>query len=109
MLWLGGALNSKNIVIDTFGSQSDLAKTLVNQFGLGNSDYIFSNDILSDSPASFGFYSFNSGFGYYSDQSKIIFDLGNNYSIIAEGEQSEKSLNSAKAYLQVLSEDFSLR
>ena len=109
MLWIGGAIKQKDITIDTFCSQSDMAKTLLNQLGISNNDYVFSKDILADSNNSFGFYTFNSGFGFFSDHTKIVYDLVSNYSIIEEGIQSEKNLTSAKAYLQILSRDFSLR
>jgi len=48
MLWIGGALSTDSLVINTTGSQTDLAATLLHQLGFETSKFKFSKDLLSN-------------------------------------------------------------
>jgi len=106
MIWLGGALNKKNIVIDNFGSQSDFPPTILNQFGFNSEAYTYSKDLMKESDKAFAFFAFNSGFGYFTENASIVYDLINNSPVISDGEKPDEGIQTAKAYLQVLSQDF---
>lgn len=105
MLWLGGALAVNDTIIHTYASQTDLMKTLCCQMDLPFKSK-FSKNIFAAGSPSFAFYAFNNGFGFITENYKLIYsNITNNY-IVKEGNYSEEFLKYGKAYLQVLSEDF---
>jgi phosphoglycerol transferase MdoB-like AlkP superfamily enzyme len=109
MIWTGGALTIQDSSINTYASQTDLARTILNQFALPVKDYPFSKDILNENSKSFAMYFFNNGFGFMSDSSKIIYDSTIDDFIFIAGTVSEECKESSKAYLQILSKDFNTR
>lgn len=103
MFWLGGALAVSDTTIATYGNQTDLANTLLGQFDAANSDFSFSNDLLSSSAKSFATYLYNDGFGYLDEQSIVVYDnVGGTY---ITGEKSPRKVI-GKAYLQMIYSDF---
>ncbi len=72
MIWTGGAIKSDTL-ITTYFSQSDLAKTLLNQMGIDASVYHLSKDIFR-AKHQFAFYEFNNGFGMMSDTAEYVYD-----------------------------------
>ncbi len=73
MLWLGGALE-KSGVIETFGSQTDLASTLLFQLGMETDEFIFSRNLLAPLTPQFAYYAFNDGFGFVSPAGEFVWD-----------------------------------
>jgi hypothetical protein len=106
MIWTGGALIKTDTSIYTYSSQTDLTRTLLNQFELPVTNYKFSKDILDENSKSFAMYFFNNGFGYVSDSTKLIYD--NNLMKFIENSTAitVETAESSKAYLQFLSKDF---
>lgn len=85
MIWLGGAVKEPKVVSD-FGSQNDLAATLLSQLNLKYTDFRFSTDMLNPDSRKFAFYSYVNGFcmtdstgtvTYDNDRQEIIHQLGN--------------------------------
>lgn len=110
MLWIGGAIKDVPQKIDVFCSQNDIAKTILNQLeGISSNDYTFSKDIFANTTYHFGFYTFKNGFGYFSNGTSLVYDLINTYAVVKDGENFKEDLLNAKAFLQVLSNDFNLR
>jgi phosphoglycerol transferase MdoB-like AlkP superfamily enzyme len=109
MIWTGGALINPDTSINTYASQTDLARTLLNQYDLPVNDYPFSKDILGANSKSFAMYFFNNGFGFMSDSLKLIYDNTAKDFIYSSGKTNDESKESSKAYLQVLSNDFNSR
>jgi phosphoglycerol transferase MdoB-like AlkP superfamily enzyme len=72
MLWLGGALAVRDTVINTYGSQTDLPSTLLGQLNFPREDFIFSNDLLSENPNSFAYYTFHDCIGFIIDSSYAV-------------------------------------
>ena len=107
ILMIGGALNKKDTVIDKFGNQRDVVATVLKQLGWPTEDFEFSKDLLSDNSKSFAFYSFNNGYGFLTDSTKIVYDLSANKYISEMGKDSDKEI--AKAYLQQLFWDYNAR
>ncbi len=105
MLWLGGVIE-KDTVIAKYGSQADLAKTLLNQLHVPGSDFIYSKDLLSDKSGSFAFYDYNNGFGFLTDSVRYVFDNDSRKVIFSEGPLNDHFLNKGKALQQVYYNDF---
>jgi len=106
MFWLGGALSVSDTIISTYGNQTDLANTLLGQFDAENSEFEFSNNLLSNSAQSFSVYLYNDGFGYFNEDTQVIYDnVGGNYVRGGDSPQSQYG----KAYLQIIYSDFNQR
>jgi len=105
MVWAGGALAKKGIRIEKLGSQVDIPLTLLDQMGI-DGNFPFGKDLLSDKSNSFAFYTFNEGFGFLTDSSKVAYDhkLGN--FVLKEGRDTVDAEKIGKAYLQVLYNDY---
>ncbi len=73
MLWLGGAVGEPRVV-ETYGSQIDLAATLLGQLGLPHDDFAFSRDLFAPPARAFGYYVFNEGFGVVDASGQAIWD-----------------------------------
>ena len=106
MIWTGGAVILPDTSINTYASQTDLPRTLLNQFGYNADRYQFSKDIFGKESNSFAMYFFNNGFGYVSDSVQAVYDNKVKKYIYTSGPFDEESSNSYKAYLQYLSRDF---
>ncbi|MBI5220066.1 MAG: sulfatase-like hydrolase/transferase [Bacteroidia bacterium] len=106
MVWIGGALTPKDSTVHTYSSQTDIAKTVLQQMGLQNKDFLFAQNILSLQAPSFSFYTFNNGFGFLSGYATQIYDNISAKYIICNGPDTLKYYGYDKAYLQVLYDDF---
>jgi phosphoglycerol transferase MdoB-like AlkP superfamily enzyme len=106
MLWLGGALAVRDTIISKYGSQTDLAVTLLNQMGLPAEDFIFGKDLLSEDSESFAFFTYPEGIGFINDSSRTAYSLITGDFLFTEGPGDETIRNTALAYLQYLLSDF---
>ena len=61
MIWTGGAIKGAQIV-SAYGSQIDIAATLLGQMGVDHSDFDYSKDLLDPALPKFGYYTYNEGF-----------------------------------------------
>ena len=104
MIWTGGAIRS-DTVISRYFSQSDLARTLLNQLNLDASKYTLSKDIFR-ARHSFAFYEFNNGFGMMSDTARYVFDNDLHRVILNQGQVSDFFLEGGKAIQQEVYEVF---
>ena len=59
--------------ISIIGSQTDLAKTILNQFDLKYNGFLFSKDLLNNVYGN-AFYTFNNGFGLIEEEQSVIYD-----------------------------------
>lgn len=73
MLWIGGAVKEPKVVSE-YGSQNDLAATLLSQLNINYDDYIFSKDMLNTKENKFAFYSYVNGFSMIDSTSTVIYD-----------------------------------
>ena len=106
MIWLGGALNVKDTIIHTLGSQQDIARTLLEQIKIKKEGFPFSHNILSNSTTHFAFFTFNNGFGYITDKTTLVYDNNAGKYLVSKGDVSEFDNMAGKAYLQILCDDF---
>ena len=105
MLWMGGAVAVSDTVIDTYCTQSDVAYTILNQLGINNPNYKFSQDFLSPRAPGFGFYVFNNGFGYLKKDRFMVYDCSTGHLIMQEGNPDRDFIDQGKSYFQVLTDD----
>jgi phosphoglycerol transferase MdoB-like AlkP superfamily enzyme len=63
MIWYGGALNSTGN-IDKIASQTDIARTLLEQLKIKTDEYLFSRNIFGNEYQPSAMYAFSEGFGY---------------------------------------------
>ena len=106
MVWTGGAAKD-SIVIDNFGSQIDLAATLLSQMGLNHDQFTFSKDMINGDNNKFAFYTYNNGFGILNDSTRVIYNCDADEVIIKEGVDWKTLETQGKAYLQKLYDDIS--
>lgn len=98
MLWLGGAV-SKDMVINDYMSQTDIAATLLGQMGIGHEEFIFSRDMASEKTSRFGYWTYNNGFGMIDENGASVYDCSTG-SIIRNDGNDTLRLEYGKAILQ---------
>jgi phosphoglycerol transferase MdoB-like AlkP superfamily enzyme len=108
MIWTGGALKEKGIVVDKIGSQVDIPLTLLDQLRI-KADFPFGKDILAAGSPSFAFYTFNEGFGFLTDSSWVAYDQKPKAVVEEEGRNPKSAEMDGKAFLQVLFRDYLAR
>ena len=90
--------------IRSYGSQTDIASTLLNQLNINSTEFKWSNDLLNFARKNYAYYSFDDGFGWVSPSDTIAF---NNYppQLIFQTNTNRSEhpcIDTAKAYLQLL-------
>jgi phosphoglycerol transferase MdoB-like AlkP superfamily enzyme len=105
MLWVGGALATKDSVVGKFGGEIDIPVTILNQMDI-ESNFPFGKDMLSDESNSYAFYVFNEGFGFVTDSSSVAYDHKAAKMVLMDGAHPERAEKNGKAFLQVLFEDY---
>ena len=107
LLMVGGALKCHKH-IDVFGSQQDIAATLLSQLGIDHHEFLFSKDMLDQSAPHFAFFAVPDAFGIVKDgKERLIYD--NKSGKVVAGDMSDSLLMSGKAYLQKLYDDIDKR
>ena len=103
MIWAGGAV-SRKMTVEKIMNQTDLAATLLAQFGLKHGDFKFSRNVLSESYNSpFAFYSFVNGFCFLDNTGVSVYDNASNkvfFNVAPEGDSLR--VEKGKAILQTL-------
>ena len=97
MLWLGGAVR-RPAVVETYGSQSDLAATLLAQLGIAHGDFLFSRDLFDPARPKFGYWCFDNGFGVADAGGTTIFDCTS--ARVISPDSTAAQLRDGKAMLQ---------
>lgn len=101
----GGALKEKGLVIDTHGSQQDIAATLFAQLGMSHDDFPFSQNLLDTSREHFAFFTSHDSFGIVKEEGEVIYNVSKQE---ASGDMQDKGLwiERGKALLQGVSDVF---
>ena len=97
MLWLGGAVR-RPAVVETYGSQSYLAATLLAQLGIAHGDFLFSRELFDPARPKFGYWCFNNGFGVADAGGTTIFDCTS--ARVISPDSTAAQLRDGKAMLQ---------
>nr|WP_319400465.1 sulfatase-like hydrolase/transferase [uncultured Carboxylicivirga sp.] len=109
MLWTGGALAVKDTIITKVGSQTDLARTLLNQCDINDDGFPFSKNLLDETGKGFAFFDYPDAMGFIQDSLFQVYDNRMNRFIQMQNAQNSLDSLKAKAYLQVLSLDHKRR
>ncbi len=107
MLWLGGAIITDPFIVETFGSQVDVAATLYAQFGFDYQKFTFSKDLLSQESGGYAYYAFNNGFGFFVPSAGMVFDNNLQKFILRSGTGVSNWEDYGKAVMQLSTSEFS--
>lgn len=105
MLLLGGALTSKDTLIQSYCNQTDIPKMIGRTLHKNFEEFVFSKNELSANQ-SFAFYVFNNGFAYFTDSSGFIFDNDAKKIMQQEYKLTSEIEKQGKAFMQVLLNDY---
>lgn len=108
LILTGGAVKEPQR-ITAYGSQIDIAATLLAQLGLPHDDFTFSKNILNPSSPHFAFFTFSNIFGMVTADNEVVFNCESNTVAMDEGTHQGENLNKGKAYLQKLYDDLAKR
>lgn len=108
LVFTGGAVQ-KPRVIDTIGSQQDIAATLLTLLGVSHKEFLFSKDLFDSRAPHFAFFTVPDAMGMVTQENSIIFDNTSQKTVLDEGEQPGSNLKRVKAYLQKLYDDIAAR
>jgi phosphoglycerol transferase MdoB-like AlkP superfamily enzyme len=106
MLWIGGALNKKGLVIDKIVSQLDIAETLSRQVNLSTNQFPYSKNVFDSASRPWAFFTFNDGFGFVDSSGRLVFDNVGKQPIRQEGSAGPVEIEAGKAMMQKVYEDF---
>jgi len=106
MIWIGGAV-AQPMVISDYGSQNDLAATLLSQLNIDYSDFIFSKDMLHPQERKFSFYAYVNGFCMMD--SSGIYNYDNNQQKALKHVGNPRLEKEAKAFFQMMYIDLGRR
>jgi phosphoglycerol transferase MdoB-like AlkP superfamily enzyme len=109
MLWIGGAVSIQDTIVDTYCSQADVALTVLHQLEIDNKQYRFSQDIFGSEVSGFAFCLFSDGFTFLKKDGQLIFDNVSRKPMLTKGNADQNFIDTGKAYLQVLTNDFKNR
>ena len=106
MLWLGGALQKKNVQINTIASQVDFSYTLLDLLNINNTDFKWSKHIFNSDESQYAHYIFNNGFGTLDKNGVFAYDFVSNKPILQKGTSFHTLDSLGKAITQDAYQDF---
>ena len=106
MLWIGGAVRQPMVISD-YGSQNDLAATLLSQLHIDYSDFIFSKDMLQPQGRKFSFYAYVNGFCMMDASNVYLYDNNQKNTLLQTGDPAMEK--EAKAFFQLMYIDLGSR
>ena len=107
MIWTGGAVREAR-QLEMICNQSDFAATLLGQMGISHSDFTFSRDVTSSSYRyPFAVHMFNNGVSMTDSTGFMLYDLTADRITVSTSAEAERMARTAKAVLQLASEDLS--
>ncbi len=94
--------------ITKVGSQTDIAKTLLNQLNISDSSYKWSKDLFNKNAKSFAFYTYDNGLGWVDDDNRYTMDnitkeltSRRNYT-----KKIDEKMMNGKAYMQLVFSEY---
>lgn len=99
LIFLGGALKGPGTV-DIYGSQTDIAATLLGQMGIAHHEFTYSKDMFNPSSPHFAFFTFPDAFGLVDEDNQVVFNNVSKKVVLDRGKRPGKNLKRGKAYLQ---------
>ena len=108
LIWTGGMIKH-SMVVPVYGSQQDIAATVLGQLGINHQDMTFSKDLFSDAFHHSAFFMMNDGFGLIDDDNTVIYDNKLQRVRVDTGRLRGKNIKNGKATAQVLFDDIARR
>lgn len=108
LVWIGGAVKNRTQIAQ-YGSQMDMAATLLSQLGLPYKDFTFSKDILNPQVPHFAFCAFPNAFAMIGERDSVFYNCDNDKIITEKGSEKGYYLPYGKALLQKLYDDIASR
>ena len=108
LIWTGGLIKRPQTV-PVYGSQQDIAATLLGQLGINHHDMTFSKDLFCDAFHHSAFFMMNDGFGLIDDDNTVIYDNKLQRVRVDTGRLRGKNIKNGKATAQVLFDDIARR
>ncbi len=97
MIWTGGCVTSDTTILK-YGSQTDVASTLLHQLKVPADKFIFSKDLLSPDVKGFSYFSYKGGSGYINKGVFQVYDVNADMFISNKG---NLKTTPGRTYLQV--------
>lgn len=104
MIFTGGAMQVRDSVVNTLGSQTDMVATLFAQLGMNASAFHYSKNLLDPTAIPFAFYAFTNAAAVVTENGPYIYDLKTKKPIGPNTNVQDGEL--LKAYLQIIDRDF---
>lgn len=108
LLFVGGAVKEPR-KIDAYGSQIDIAATLLGQLNVPHDEFTFSKNMLNPASPHFAFFTHPNLFGMITPDNEAVFNCEANTTVLDEGSNPGSNLPKGKAYLQKLYDDIAKR
>ncbi|MDR0394018.1 MAG: LTA synthase family protein [Tannerella sp.] len=99
MIWIGGAVKHPAVISD-YGSQNDLAATLLSQLRIDRADFRFSKDMLHPQTRKFSFYSYVNGFCMMDSLNGYLYDNDRQKVLLQKGDPNMEK--QAKSFFQMM-------
>ncbi len=94
----------RGLAINTIGSQTDIASTLLRQLKINSDEFLWSKDLLNTQSKNFAFYSYDNGIGWVDEHNAYTMDNVTQHCTSRQDFDSlkdEKMIN-GKAYMQMV-------
>ena len=108
LLIVGGAVRGPER-IGVYGSQQDIAATLLAQLSIPHGEFTFSKDMLNPASPHFAFFTVPDAFGFLTPDNQLIFNNEADAIVVDEGPKKGQNLSLGQAYLQKLYDDIAKR
>lgn len=92
LIMTGGAIKEPQ-KIETYGSQIDIAATLLAQLGLPHDEFTFSKNLLNPASPHFAFFTFPNIFGMVTPDNEVVFNNESNTVTLDEGTNQGENKN----------------
>lgn len=104
LFFFGEVISSdyKSKSINKFGSQTDIASTLLKQLNISDTSFYWSNNLIDTTKSGFAFYSFDNGIGWIDNENAIAIDNVTRNIISKKNDNINDELKrkTAQAYMQ---------
>ncbi|MCQ2204670.1 MAG: sulfatase-like hydrolase/transferase [Bacteroidales bacterium] len=104
LILTGGAV-AKDTLVTKQGSQIDLAKTLLSQMDVDCREFTFSKNLLDPVVKGYSFFDFNDGYGFADDENYQVYDNRGRTWLKKYSSAAEADTLTARAILQIMSDD----
>lgn len=108
LILTGGALRKKGRT-DTYGSQIDIAATLLAAMQLPHGAFQFSKDLFCADAPHFAFFTMPDAFGMATEENTLIYNNESGQVVVNSGQKPSLNLQRGQAFLQKLYDDIAKR